>query len=384
MENGTITIQDDRIVAVASHGKTRADVDLGQAAVLPGLVNTHTHLDLTGARGKIPPTPDFTAWLSQVIQYRRGLGADQTAADIRAGVGESLAAGTTLIGDIAGEGASWDALAAVPLRAVVFRELLGLPQERALQAWTETESWLRSHRAKPTCRPGVSPHAPYSVRVSLFLVAATAAVPAAAHLAETEAELELLGHWRGPFVPFLRELGVWDPRGLAESPEHVLRLCSGLSPVLFVHGSFLRPDAPVPANGSIVYCPRTHAAFGHPPHPFRDFLARGVRVALGTDSLASNPDLSILEETRFVHRRFPELPGDVLLRMATLAGAESLGWQAETGSLSPGKSADLVVVPLPVADQADPHRLLFGSAAPVDRVLFQGRWVYERAGALPA
>ena len=112
---------------------------------------------------------------------------------------------------------------------------------------------------------------------------------------------------------------------------------------------------------SIVYCPRTHAAFGHPPHPFREFLARGVRVCLGTDSLASNPDLDILAEARFVHRRYPDFPGDALLRMVTLSGAEALGWADEAGSLEPGKSADFVAVPLPDRDAADPHELLFAA-----------------------
>ena len=148
-------------------------------------------------------------------------------------------------------------------------------------------------------------------------------------------------------MPFLQELGVWAPDGLAEDADHVLRMFNGLSPALFVHCNYLRTDAPVPSNGSIVYCPRTHAAFGHPPHPFRDFLKRGVRVALGTDSLASNPDLDLFAEARFLHQLYPDLAGATLLRMATLSGAEALGWDDETGSLDAGKSADLVVLAIP-------------------------------------
>jgi cytosine/adenosine deaminase-related metal-dependent hydrolase len=149
-------------------------------------------------------------------------------------------------------------------------------------------------------------------------------------------------------------------------------LTNGLQPTLIVHGNYLRAER-FPDNASLVYCPRTHAAFGHPPHPFREFLARGVRVALGTDSLASNPDLSILNEARFLHRRHPDLPAEVLLRMATLSGAEALGWADETGSLTAGKSADLVVLPLPDRDDPDPHRLVFESDNPVSAVLFRGR-----------
>jgi cytosine/adenosine deaminase-related metal-dependent hydrolase len=281
-----------------------------------------------------------------------------------------------LLGDISGSWASWPVLAAAPVRAVVFRELLGLPPDRASRAWADSDAWLAGHPATPTCRPGVSPHAPYSVHSSLFFAAASSCVPVAVHLAETQAERDLLGDRRGPFVPFLRDLGVWDPQGLAEDFEHVLRLCSGKAPTLFVHGNYLKPQAPVPANGSLVYCPRTHAAFGHPPHPFRAFLARGVRVALGTDSLASNPDLDLLAEARFLHKLYPDFPGAALVRMATLSGAEALGWQDETGSLTPGKSADLVVLPLPDAAPADPHRLVFDSDLPVRAVMCCGQWVW--------
>src|SRR3954467_3055255 len=105
------------------------------------------------------------------------------------------------------------------------------------------------------------------------------------------------------------------------------------SPPFFVHGNYLNADAPMPRDATIVYCPRTHAAFGHAPHPWRDFLARGVRVALGTDGLASNPDLDLLAAAGFLRERFPDVSGATLLRMATLAGAEALGWAEQTGSL---------------------------------------------------
>ncbi len=103
-------------------------------------------------------------------------------------------------------------------------------------------------------------------------------------------------------------------------------------------------------------------------------------MALGTDSLASNPDLDLFGEVRFLHRLHPQLPGDVLLRMATLSGAEALGWAEETGSLAPGKSADLVVLALPDRTERDPHRLLFESELTVRRVLFRGRWTLRAPG----
>ena len=114
LPNGVVTVSGDRIEAVEPHGTRTPDEDFGNAAIIPGLVNPHTHLDLSGARGLIPPTdPDhFTDWLRGVIAYRRTRTPEQVQADIREGLAECLRFGTTLIGDIASEGASWEPLTA--------------------------------------------------------------------------------------------------------------------------------------------------------------------------------------------------------------------------------------------------------------------------------
>ena len=121
--------------------------------------------------------------------------------------------------------------------------------------------------------------------------------------------------------------------------------------------------------------PRTHAAFGHADHPFREFIRRGVRVALGTDSLASNPDLDVLAEARFIYHRYPDVPGDWLLRAATVNGACALGFGDVTGSLERGKSADLVVVPLPNGDST-PYVGLFADVRQVSerKTMWRGTW----------
>jgi aminodeoxyfutalosine deaminase len=259
------------------------------------------------------------------------------------------------------------------MRALVFYELLGLSKERSSKAWRDWLLWHRDRNDTPSCRAGLSTHAPYSVAIGLIRSAARNGYRLAIHLAETRAELELLAHHTGPFRTFLEELGVWAPEGLAKSVDEVIWRSSRAPSVLYVHANFLAPGTWIPPHGTVVYCPRTHAAFGHPPHPFRDFLRRGIRVALGTDSLASNPDLDVLAEMRFVHQRHPDISGDLLLRMSTLSGAEALGWADETGSLTPGKSADLVVVPLP-NQEGTPHELLLTSSQPVARTLFRGQW----------
>jgi cytosine/adenosine deaminase-related metal-dependent hydrolase len=371
------------------------DEDLGNAAIIPGLVNAHTHLDLSGARGLIPPTdPDhFTDWLRGVIAYRRSRTPEQVQADTRAGLAECLRHGTTLLGEIAAEGASWDALAAAPTRAVVFREVIGLSTERFTEAVKALHVWRKEHSATPTCRIAVSPHAPYSVSGALIRSLAWNGWAMTVHLAESPAELELLERHSGPFRDFLESLGVWEPGNLADSLRFILWRTQRSPCVLFAHGNYLPADTKLKPNQSVVYCPRTHAAFGHPPHPFRDFLARGVRVCLGTDSLASNPDLDILAEARFVRSRRPDFSGNQLLRMVTLSGAEALGWENECGSLEVGKSADFVAVPLPDADASDPHELRLAEHAGAwsgreaalrrdrsrveRRTMFRGQWRSE-------
>jgi cytosine/adenosine deaminase-related metal-dependent hydrolase len=379
LPGGTVTVLGDRIEAVEPHGTRTPDEDLGNAAIVPGLVNPHTHLDLSGARGLIPPTdPDhFTDWLRGVIAYRRARTAEQVQADIRAGLAECLRTGTTLLGDIASEGVSWEPLAASRTRAVVFRELIGAGFSWQ-DAYFNAHAWLSTRGMTRDCRSGLSPHAPYTVRSVLFVAAAgrceQEGIPSAVHVAESPGEVELVAQRSGPFVPFLAAFGITDTKPLITDFTELIGAPSATAPVLFVHCNYLPPDFPFGLRHTIVYCPRTHAAFGHPPHPFREFLARGVRVCLGTDSLASNPDLDILAEAKFVREHYPDFPGEQLLRMVTLSGAEALGWADECGSLEAGKSADFVVVPLPDADAADPHALLLAEHAGERRTLFRGEW----------
>jgi cytosine/adenosine deaminase-related metal-dependent hydrolase len=380
LERGTITVGGEQIVAVAPQGQRTADRDLGNVAILPGFVNAHAHLDLTGPRGQIPPTADFTAWLRKVIEHRRRQTPEQIEAEIRAGLNESLQSGTTLLADIAAAGQSWAVLKEGPARAIVFYELLGLPLPRAEEALARARAWLAQASPTAMCRPGLSPHAPYSVRDWLFGQAAKLAsqlrLPLTTHLGETTAEYELLQNRRGPLADFLSELGVWEPDGFVSFPEEVCFIYHDRSlPRVFAHANYADATLLALTQSSVVYCPRTHAAFGHLRHPFREFLSRGIRVALGTDSLASNPDLDILEEARFLHAHYDDVPTETVLRMATLRGAQVLGWADETGSLAPGKSADLVVLPLPDEENADPYALVLQSSQKVRAVLCRGRWV---------
>lgn len=359
LKDGIVAVCGQTITAVEAHGLRTPDIDFGNVAIIPGLVNAHTHLDLSGLRGKVPAGADFIGWLKQIIAHRRTQTIQQIDAAIQLGLSESLNYGTTLICDIAAGGASWGCLAAAPVNSVIFHEVLGLLTSRLPQIENDIITWLRGKSITDRCMVGLSPHAPYSVNSAALVRTMQFALPVAIHVAETRDEVRLIEQKDGPFVAFLTELGVWEPESLIPSYEYILRHSVAPDPLLLIHANYLPPKIAIPLNATIVYCPRTHTAFGHAPHPFREFLKRGVRVALGTDSLASNPDLDLLAEARFIYDMYPEFPGEQLLRMATLSGAEALGWAETTGSLEPGKSADLVVVPLPDIESADPYELLF-------------------------
>ncbi|HMF11901.1 MAG TPA: amidohydrolase family protein, partial [Gemmataceae bacterium] len=223
LEHAVVTIAGDRIVAVETHGTRTADHDLGNAAILPGLVNAHTHLDLSGARGKTPPGEDFTNWLRVVIDYRQSRTPQEIEADISDGVTQILRCGTTLVGDIAAEGLSWTRLADSPLRSVVYYELLGLTHDRAVAATGKAIPWMITKRGQATARPGLSPHAPYSFNWLFLRGVAGVGKRIAIHLAEASAESELLESQSGPFLRFLKERGVWDPEGLVASAQEVVQ-----------------------------------------------------------------------------------------------------------------------------------------------------------------
>ena len=371
LERGTITVCGDLIEAVEPAGVRIPDEDFGAAVVIPGLVNAHTHLDLSGANelARRDSTEAFPEWLKRVIAFRRNRTAEQVEADIQRGLAESLRAGVTLVGDIAAGGLSRPQLTNAPIRAVVFWELIGTSLERFESALHAAILGMAAHPNTPTCRWGRSPHAPYTVHKRGYELAAQLPGIQAVHLAESVAEEKLLKLRSGPLKPFLEDLGVWEPDGLIRDPGEFLRTHPELRS-LFIHGNYLPGDTPLSANQSLVICPRTHLAFGHPPHPFREFLLRGVNVAIGTDSLASNPDLDVLGEVRELHRRYPDVPGETLLKMATVNGAIALGFDDVCGTLESGKSADFVVLKCEAA--GDPYESLW--AATERRTLFRGQW----------
>lgn len=365
---GCLHVCDGRIVRVWE-GRDADAIDLGEVVVAPGLVNAHTHLEFSGLATPLAAGAAFPDWIRSVIASRQTR-SDDVCDAIRNGWHECRHAGTAAIGEIATDDASYGVLHAKGAAGVVFQEILGLQESQVAAGLDTARRFVRrapdgpTHQMRADCPlpvktadtplvRGISPHAPYSLHPQLFRglvdLAAETGVPVAMHLAETREELQLLADHSGGLVDLLDDLGLWRLELFTEfrRPLDYLRELSRCRRTLVVHGNYLdREELDFLATQpqmSVVYCPRTHAAFGHAPHPWRAMQDRGIRVVFGTDSRASNPDLSLLSELEFLHRMHPEISAKELLRMATLDAAASLGLSDWCGTLTPGLTAAFTV-----------------------------------------
>jgi cytosine/adenosine deaminase-related metal-dependent hydrolase len=362
-----VTIDGERIVAVGTKSEGGEILDLGPVALLPGLVNAHTHLEFSHLRRPLGEAGmPLVDWIRLVIA-ERGRGAGDAAVSTATGLKESMNCGVTTLGEITQGYTAAYANAAVDLTLLL--EAIGFSRARAESAFAAIRERLAALEVQPGVRLGLSPHAPYTVSPDLLRrlvkLARERDMPVAMHLAESAEELGLLASGAGPFQQLLEERGMWDaaaiPRG--SRPMDYLRTLAEAPRALVIHGNYLTEDersflAANAARMSLVYCPRTHAYFAHPPYPLTDLLAAGVRVALGTDSRASNPDLHMLAEMQFVAAEYPVIDPHEVLRMGTLSGAEALGRSADVGSITPGKQANLVAVPLRHEASGRPRDLL--------------------------
>jgi aminodeoxyfutalosine deaminase len=332
-------------------------VDWGSAVIMPGLVNAHAHLELTCLHGRLVRFSSFCDWLSQLILQRRQWKREDYVESARRGSEMAVRSGTTLIGDISASGVSWEALRSVRLRKVVFEEALSFLPERAGEILASIEDRLNKREPESLLCPGISPHAPYSVSGELFCslsaLARRMSLPLAIHAAETLEEIEFLNSGTGAFRQFLTTLAVlpdaYQPPRMRPIP-YLEKLGVLEGPVLLIHCNYLDPESMaiiLRSRSSVVYCPRSHGFFGHAEHPVRELLDRGINVALGTDSLASNDSLSLLEEMRYLYRMRKDLKSCEIFRMATLNGAAALGFGTSAGRLRCGYWADMAVIELP-------------------------------------
>lgn len=365
LEDGWVDVRDERIVDVGGGSRATVSgpvVDVGRVALLPGLVNAHTHLELSYLRGALPPTDDFVGWIRGVMGARA---TPAPAAVVGGAIDRALAdarrSGTAVMGDISNTLIPYAPFARSGLAGVVFHELLGFavpdPAERVDRAVARIQA--ASSVGGPNVRLGLAAHAPYSVSPGLFreIRAAQArgavSTPCSVHLAESEAESEFIATGRGPWRRLLDDLGVWDPEWTAPggSPVEYLDRLGWLDDhVLVVHAvhTSARDLELLARKGvTVVTCPRSNRLTGAGDPPLAAAYARGVRVAIGTDSLVTVPDLSLFAELAAVRALAPGVPAATLLESATRQGAAALGVDREFGTLEPGRRAALLAVPIP-------------------------------------
>jgi cytosine/adenosine deaminase-related metal-dependent hydrolase len=316
-------------------------LDLGDATLAPGLVNAHAHLELGALRGKLPRGPDFAAWVRRVVALRAGTGRRELAEAARRGADRALETGTTALGDVDTTGAAAVGLAGHPLRAWLYREALDAQDPGRTAAALAHVSGPRARGERR--RDGLSPHAPFTVSPALFRalgrLAAKRRLPVTMHWSETRAEIEWLREGAGPLAKLLGPSPRTSGLDLLESAG-LLR-----APLSLVHGNHPargEPERIARAGAVVVHCPHSHAWFEREPFPWKAYEARGVAVALGTDSLASNDDLDLRREMLRAREAMPRLAPAQVLDMATLAGARALGAERELGVLAPGFRADWV------------------------------------------
>ncbi|MBI4539781.1 MAG: amidohydrolase family protein [Gemmatimonadetes bacterium] len=380
------------------------EVRLDDCVLLPGLVNVHAHPELTAFRGLLEDRP-FPDWIAGLLARKRAaaLEPDDYLTSAVWGCVEAARAGITTLAATEDSDAGLRALVSAGLRGIAYREVFAPDPAHAAPALRSLEDNVAAMQKLATdlVGVGVSPHAPYTVSDDLYRgvaeLAAAERLPLACHAAESVAEQELVRDGAGPFAESLRRRGIAVQPRAGSTIELLDRLgVLALRPLLVhcVHVDGADLERIAAAGAAIAHCPIANARLAHGVAPLPRFLEAGIRTGLGTDSVASNNRLDLLEEARFTsltHRALsgrPDLlPAGRLLELVTLAGARTLGLEDRIGSLEPGKQADLCAVSLagPHARPIhDPLVGLFHSARAADVVLtvVRGRTIFERGRVL--
>ena len=376
IENGEVVVEGDRIVAVrqADARQPGNAEDFGNAILMPGLVNVHTHLDYTVMRGLLEDIP-FFPWIRELTARKAVLTPEDWIASATWGAAEAVAGGVTTIGDCTDSGAALIGAKQLGLSGIVYQEVFGIDERQTIvEIVAELEAKLERHRSQTPgtlLSVGISPHAPYTVRPELMRAlgryAEANALAVCIHAAESTAEATLFRSGTGPIAEmFQRRKIEWQAPGL--SVVEYLKEQGILSPhTLLVHGVQVSAEDRVrmrQTGAAWAHCPKSNAKLGNGVAPL-DILfdlpapvisedpELGVRVGLGSDSVASNNTMDMFEEMRSAvllqrgaRRRIEALTAEAAVKMATIGGADALGMGAEIGTLKPGKRADLCVVGL--------------------------------------
>src|SRR5882672_3202644 len=382
IENGAVACERSNIIAVGPRTEivsrfpdSRIE-DFGAAAILPGLVNAHSHLELTVMRGFLEREEnDFLAWLRKLTIARLAMTAEDLLVSATCGAIEAARAGVTCLGDASSAAAqAMKALQAVGLRGIVYQESFGPDPRLADENVAQLREQISELRALEDgmVRVGVSPHAPYTVSgPQLELISRLALdeqIPLMMHAAESEAERLFMLNGVGPFAEGLSARGIdWQAPGIS-TIQYLKRHGVLETRPLFAHCINVDDtdlELIKQSNSGIAHCPKSNAKLGHGRAPLAQFIARGINFGLGSDSVASNNTCDILEEARFATllARLPSssdsfrgglpanndghpISAEQVLFAATLGGARSMGVDDQIGALAKGMQADITIVNL--------------------------------------
>jgi len=341
--------------------------DLGNAALIPGLINAHTHLELTNfgpfkkKRGLFFKESSFVSWLIRLGIRRRIkaklLGSRPFIRAYRKGLEMLRASGTTCFGDITSLPEAPALVDDKGLRAVLYFEAIGFNPSGAEQKASEMDEVLERAETKKQSKLvtlGLSPHSPYTVSSRLFVLLSQLAerkgLPLSVHMAESSQEVKYVMESSGEFVKRLYPLIGWNkfvPAPTNMSPARYLNslgvLKKGALAIHAVHVDDTDIAIMKKTGTGVAHCPRSNYFLKVGTAPVNRFMESGIPVGLGTDSLASNATLSLWDEMRFARDTLPLEPS-ILLTMATLGGAKALGLDRNIGSLETGKEADMIAV----------------------------------------
>ena len=349
IHGGWVQIEAGRVVAFGAGPAPAPSQDLGDVAILPGLVNAHTHLEFSDCEETVgAPGISLPDWIGKVVTTRRASDPTRRSVAIERGIRELANTGTCLVGEITTPPCEYP-VDTHGVDLISFAEVLGLSVTRGKERLEVAGQHLGFDSGS-----GVSPHAPYSTSLETLdeclQLVTTQQRPLAMHVAESPHERELLQAGTGPFAESLKLMGVWrdDLFPWTENPFQMLIERLGKAPrSLLVHGNDFNDSEIAKLSQhpqmTVVYCPRTHHFFQYEPHPVAEMLSQGVRVALGTDSRASNPDLNLWREAQFLWQCRVDLEPQVVLQMATWFGSEALA-RNDLGCIRPGCLAKLGMV----------------------------------------
>ncbi|MEW5807104.1 MAG: amidohydrolase family protein [Acidobacteriota bacterium] len=384
IEDGAIVISKDRIVDLGPADRIfkryrSIRKDLGAAILLPALVNCHTHLELSHLKGRVKTRTGFVEWIGSLIRMREQDDEKEVIKRTKEAIDRMYRSGTSSVGEVSNSLVTMKALSESRLRGIIFKEIFALRDEDALRCFTKALEEMQEFKTlfgkSGRFRFSITAHAPHTVSPVLFRMVRQFQRMSdsiiSVHLAESQDEKKLIESGRGKLKDYLIEKSFWNYGWKVPGVSPVkyldrLGILSGrMLAIHCVQVSAHDMDILRKRKVSVVVCPRSNRRLKTGKAPIARILSAGINVALGTDSLASNSDLSIFQEMKFLGKEFPDVKPDEILRMATINGAKALGLGKELGSIEKGKTADLIAIDIRgMKKQDDPFGILLSSPNP--------------------